>query len=92
LKKTLYSPFRIRLCLTLLAVLQVGAILLALEKPAMAYVDPGSGFVLLQVAGSMLAGALFYVRHRIRKLFGLGRKSGEPARSSAGTEATENQL
>ena len=52
-----------------LAVLQAAAIVCAFERPAHAYVDPGSGYMLLQVIGSMFAGAIFYLRHRLRRLF-----------------------
>ena len=50
---------------------QVCVILAATVKPAHAYVDPGSGLLALQVGGSMLAGALFVMRTKLRKLFGL---------------------
>lgn len=53
-----------------LGILQFGAILCTLEKPAYAYVDPGSGFLFLQVADSMLAGAAFFVRHRLKRMLG----------------------
>jgi hypothetical protein len=55
----------------ILGVLQIVAVLCALEQPARAYVDPGSGYVFLQVIGSMFAGALFYLRHRLRRIFGV---------------------
>jgi hypothetical protein len=67
--------------------LQIAAFLCAFEEPAYAYVDPGSGYVLLQIIGSMLAGALFFVRHRLRRMFGLA-VNGESTlagRSSAPT-------
>jgi hypothetical protein len=54
-----------------LGLCQIVIFLIAAEKPAHAYVDPGSGLLFFQVAGSMLAGALFVLRTRIRKLFGL---------------------
>jgi hypothetical protein len=54
-----------------LGVLQVVTVICAFERPAQAYVDPGSGYVLLQVIGSMCAGALFYFRQRWRRFFGL---------------------
>lgn len=50
---------------------QVIIILIAAAKPANAYVDPGSGLLFLQVGGSMLVGALFVLRAKIRKLFRL---------------------
>jgi hypothetical protein len=45
----------------------------AAAKPANAYVDPGSGLLFLQVGGSMLAGAMFVLRAKIRKLFRLNK-------------------
>ena len=49
----------------------------ALEQPARAYADPGSGLLLFQVGSSMVAGALFFLRARIRKLFRLDRNDSE---------------
>lgn len=43
-------------------------LLIALARPAYGYVDPGSGLLAIQVGGSMLAGALFMLRTKIRKL------------------------
>ena len=60
-----------RSLLFFLGLCQIVVFLFAAEKPAHAYVDPGSGLLFFQVAGSMLAGALFVLRSRIRKLFGL---------------------
>ena len=82
-----HSPRVLRSGLLLLTVLQIAALLVAFERPAQAYVDPGSGFVFLQVAGSMCAGAIFYLRHRVKRLFYSLRRS--PA--AAQTEVAENQ-
>ena len=63
-----------RLRLPILAILgafQLFLLLVAFEKPAHAYVDPGSGLLFLQVGGSMLAGAVFVLRNKVRKFFGL---------------------
>lgn len=68
-----------RSALYLMGLLQVVILLAAAVKPAHAYVDPGSGLLAFQVGGSMLAGALFVLRTKIRKLFGQG--------STAKTEA-----
>jgi hypothetical protein len=57
--------------------LQVVVFLIAATKPANAYVDPGSGLLFLQVGGSMLAGAMFALRAKIRKLFRLGKPEVE---------------
>ena len=48
--------------------------MLATERRAMAYVDPGSGLLALQSIGSMLAAAGFFMRRRIMGLFNI-RKS-----------------
>ena len=68
MKRPYPSPRVLRSWLLLLGALQIVALLVAFERPAQAYVDPGSGFVFLQVAGSMFAGAVYYLRHRIRRL------------------------
>jgi hypothetical protein len=57
-----------------LCALQIWILLICAVKPAHAYVDPGSGLLVFQVGGSMLAGALFVMRAKIRKLFGLNAK------------------
>ena len=87
MKKPCSSPRFLQSWLTVLGVLQIAALLVAFERPAQAYVDPGSGFVFLQVAGSVCAGAIYYLRHRVRRLFTSLRKS--PVNSP--TEVVENQ-
>jgi hypothetical protein len=82
-----YSPRVLRSWLLLLAALQIAALLVAFERPARAYVDPGSGFVFLQVAGSMFAGAIYYLRHRVKRMLNSLRRW--PA--GAQTEVAENQ-
>jgi len=63
---------------------QVIVFLVAAAKPANAYVDPGSGLLFLQVGGSMLAGAMFVLRAKIRKLFRLGNpaETTDPAKKN----------
>jgi hypothetical protein len=46
---------------------------LALEPKAYAYIDPGSGLLMLQAAGTILTGILFTLRRRIKTLFSLNR-------------------
>jgi hypothetical protein len=60
-----------------LGILALVLVFFALEQPAHAYADPGSGLLLLQVGSSMLAGAVFFLRARLRKLFRLGRTTSE---------------
>jgi hypothetical protein len=85
-----YPPRMVRFGLWMLGALQVVTLLLAFERPARAYVDPGSGFVILQVVGSMFAGAVYYTRHRLKRLLYLGRRTPVPAAPSP-NEAIENQ-
>ena len=76
----------------LLGAVQIAALLVAFERPARAYVDPGSGFVFLQVAGSMLAGAVYYMRHRLKRIFNAMRGSSQiSSPADSGTEVAENQ-
>ena len=75
-----------RYVLVLFAGLELCLFLAATVKPAHAYVDPGSGLLFFQVAGSMLAGALFVMRTKVRKLFGLK----PPAETNDGTAAGAN--
>jgi len=70
-----------RSSLCFLGLVQIVIFLAAAVKPAHAYVDPGSGLLVFQVGGSMLAGALFVLRAKIRKLFGRG-----------GTEKSEAEI
>jgi hypothetical protein len=58
-----------RTALVALASVELVVLLAALTKPAYGYVDPGSGLLAMQVGGSMLAGGLFILRSKIRKLF-----------------------
>ena len=85
-------PPILRCCLLLLGALQIAVLLIAFERPAQAYIDPGSGFVFLQVAGSMVAGAIYYLRHRLRRMFGSLRKPAQvTAVAGAPAEVAENQ-
>jgi hypothetical protein len=71
---------------------QIAALLVAFERPAQAYIDPGSGFVFLQVAGSMFAGAVYYLRHRLKRIFGLLRKPAQVSSPAAAPiEVVENR-
>lgn len=53
-------------------------VLIATEQRAMAmYVDPGSGLLALQSAASVMAAAAFFLRRKIRAVFGFRRKTEE---------------
>jgi hypothetical protein len=78
-----------RIVLVLLAVAQVAALAVAFQRPAYGYADPGSGLLFLQVAGSMLAGALFIVRSKLRRLFRLGKDRVEEPEETAIAQGQE---
>lgn len=53
-----------------LAVFCVICLLIAFQGTAWGYVDPGTGFVALQTFASVLAAGGYFLRRRIRGLFG----------------------
>jgi hypothetical protein len=71
------------------AAIELLVLLVALAKPAYGYVDPGSGLLAVQVGGSMLAGALFVLRSKIRKLLRMSPPPSEasPDEKDAASEA-----
>lgn len=60
-----------------LVLAQIVALGFAFERPARAYVDPGSGLLAFQIAGSMIAGVAYYLRARIARLFSRGNAQAE---------------
>lgn len=80
----------LRSCFLLLGAIQIAGLLVAFERPAQAYIDPGSGFVFLQVVGSMLAGAIYYMRRHLRRMIS-SMRSQAPSAPSAGTEAADTR-
>lgn len=70
-----------RAAIIVLASAELMVLMVALAKPAYGYVDPGSGLLAVQVGGSMLAGGLFILRSKIRKILGLS-----PAQPQADTK------
>uniref|UniRef100_A0A372IMV6 Uncharacterized protein n=1 Tax=Paracidobacterium acidisoli TaxID=2303751 RepID=A0A372IMV6_9BACT len=69
-----------------LGAMQFFMLLAAVARPAYGYIDPGSGLLFFQVGGSMLAGAVFMLRAKIRKLLRL--KPPESDTISADANAT----
>jgi hypothetical protein len=91
-KRSCRSPRVLRSLFLLLGAVQIAALLVAFERPAQAYVDPGSGFVFLQVAGSMFAGAVYYMRHRLKRMISAMRGTSQiSSPASTQTEVAENQ-
>ncbi len=66
--------------------IQVAVFLAVVSKPAYAYGDPGTGLLFLQVGGSMLAGVVFMVRAKIRKLLGIGKHTPDEIENDAAAE------
>ena len=92
MKRSYRSPRVLGSLIFLFGALQIAALLVAFERPAQAYVDPGSGFVFLQVAGSMFAGAVYYMRHRLKRILSMMRGSPQiSSPASSRTEVAENQ-
>ncbi len=54
----------------------VGAVL-AFERPAYAYADPGTGLLAVQAAGSALVATGWYLRRKIYSLFRSGNDSAQ---------------
>jgi hypothetical protein len=46
------------------------ALAVSLERPAYAYVDPGSSLLLFQSVSAVVTGTLFYFRRRLKALLG----------------------
>jgi hypothetical protein len=61
--------------LFILSAIEICILLASAVKSAHAYVDPGSGLLIFQVGGSMLAGVLFALRRKIRSMLGLRPKT-----------------
>ena len=57
------------------------AMLIAFERRALAYVDPGSGLMIVQTVGALATGAMIWFRRHIKALFLRGRtpKPDQPA-------------
>jgi len=82
---------KIRFVLSGICVLEIFILMVAIEPRAYAYVDPGSGLLVFQIGGSMLAGAYFVLRRKLHKLFRLGcsvKKSEEQENQATVNEAS----
>ncbi len=71
------------------------AVNLALTSPAFAYIDPGTGTMLLQIAGAMIAAGLFYLRSArlwLGRLFGASKPAATPRdEAEAQADVTKQQ-
>lgn len=84
----LRSSILIRLLYVFLTLAFFVCLMFSFERPAMAYVDPGSGLFLFQTVSSMGVAALFFLRRRIRALFGGIRTLEDPLLRSGAEDAS----
>jgi hypothetical protein len=70
---------RLKILYSLVTIAMFLSLSLAFEHRAYAYVDPGSGLLMLQAAGTVLTGVLFTLRRRIKSLFTRNRPADSPA-------------
>jgi len=59
-----------RLLSCTLAIFSFVCLLVAMEPRAWGYVDPGTGFLAIQTIASVAAGVGYFLRRRLRALFG----------------------
>ena len=57
-----------RVCEAAFSVCLLFSLICALECPAHAYVDPGSGLLAYQTLVALVAGTIFYLRQKLRNL------------------------
>ncbi len=74
-----------------LAVLCCLCFVLATERRAYAYVDPGSGLLALQSFAAAVAAAAYYMRRRIGALFGRGKHASAPVTLAAPVRENNNR-
>ena len=79
----------VRITVGYTAVVQLYFVLIAVAKPLYAYADPGTGMLMLQVVSSMVAGAVFFLRSKIRRLFG---PAPIPRVTNEGDQETRNTV
>lgn len=83
--------FEKRLVSHLLTLGLMGSLLLMTEKPARAYVDPGSGFLAVQLIGAWLTGIFFILRHKLKALAGRTADRFQDAASKAILHSQEGE-
>jgi len=62
----------------LLAIFTCLCLVVATERRAYAYIDPGSGFLVLQSVASVTAAVGYFLRSRIKALFARTKKAEKP--------------
>jgi hypothetical protein len=59
-----------------LALFTVLCVMVAVERRAWGYIDPGTGLVALQSIASVAAACSYFLRRRILSFFGMGKEKG----------------
>jgi hypothetical protein len=70
---------RLKILYSFITIAMFFSLSLAFEHKAYAYVDPGSGLLMLQAAGTIFTGILFTLRKRIKSLITRNKPSVSPA-------------
>jgi hypothetical protein len=60
----------LRFSYAVLTVSLVFSLVCLFERPAYAYIDPGSGILACQALSAFFAGTVYYFRQRVKRLFG----------------------
>ena len=71
---------KLRLCHSVLTLCLILALLCVFERPAYAYIDPGSGILACQAISAFFAGAIYFFRQRLKRLFRSSRDSNHSPR------------
>ena len=79
-----------RLSSLLLGIAMVICFIVASERTAWGYVDPGSGLLALQGFASVLGTAAFYFRRRLRALFGRKSANDVPVYTAKPVQESKN--
>jgi len=73
-----------------LAVFTCFFVLVATSRSAYGYVDPGSGLLALQTFASVMAACGFFLRRRLKSLFG-GKSQADAVESAASPSKTDSR-
>jgi hypothetical protein len=60
------------------------------SSPALAYIDPGTGSMLLQVIGAGVAGAIFYFRELRYKVLSMFSRRRAPTAEDSGEQSADD--
>ncbi len=78
---------RLKIAYSFVTIAMFFSLFLTVEPKAYAYVDPGSGLLMLQAAGTVITGVLFTLRKRIKSLFARNKSSETPSIEAVGPKS-----